>query len=84
MFQVVIVMVENGFMVQVPPPQQAGGPPQMAKTLVFPDLDSAINYAKDIFGQIAEAQTQAVSKQADLLAAAQAETEAAVEETEKD
>ena len=82
MFQVVIVMVDNGYMVQVPPPQ--GGPPSTPKTLVFPDLESAINYAKDIFGQVTSGMAEAAGKQAQLLADAEAETAASVDVTEED
>jgi len=79
MFQVIIVMVDNGYMVQVPPPQ-VGGPPQQPKTLVFPDVDSAINYAREVFAHLSKGMSEAVGKQADLLAAAEAETAAAVGE----
>ena len=78
MFQVVIVMVDNGFMVQVPPPQ--GGPPQTPRTMVFPDLESAINYTQDIFGQVTAGQAEAAAKHTQLLEDAKAETEAATEE----
>jgi hypothetical protein len=81
MFQVIIVLVDNGFMVQVPPPQ--GGPPQPPRTMVFPDLESAINYTQDIFAQVATGQSEAAEKHAKLLEDAKAETEAAVEVTEE-
>ena len=78
MFQVIIVLVDNGFMVQVPPPQ--GGPPQPPRTMVFPDLESAINYTQDIIGQVSAGQAEAAEKQSKLLEDAKAETAEATEE----
>tara|TARA_Y100000310_G_C20686043_1_gene819046 strand:+ start:811 stop:1050 length:240 start_codon:yes stop_codon:yes gene_type:complete len=74
MLQATIVMVQNGYMVQLPPMGQgAPGQPPQPVVMVYPDLDSAINATRDIFERTAEASADAQKA----LEEAKAETEKA-------